>query len=156
MAIYFPPTPLPSTSELKNFPTVFLAGSIEQGKAEDWQSIVATELEGQFHFFNPRRPSWDHTWKQSINNPKFKEQVVWELDGLELCDHILMVLKAGTQSPISLLELGLMAKSEKMIVVCEPDFWRKGNVEIVCDRFQIPLFETLQEGMNFLFEKNRT
>ena len=41
----------------KQYPTIFLAGSIEMGVAENWQ--------------------------ETIDNPQFKEQVVWELNALD-------------------------------------------------------------------------
>jgi hypothetical protein len=41
-------------------------------------------------------------------------------------------------APITLLELGLFAQSDKKIVVCCPDgYWRKGNVDILCSRLGI-------------------
>src|ERR1035437_6205106 len=88
------------------FKKVFLAGSIEQGKAEDWQKRVIKELADQpIIFLNPRREEWDASWKQEITNPKFKEQVTWELDGLEIADVIIIYFDPTTKSPISLLEL---------------------------------------------------
>ena len=59
-------------------------------------------------------------------------QVEWELEGLELCDIIIMYFDSNTKSPISLLELGLFAHKKKMIVFCPNGFWRKGNVDVVC------------------------
>jgi hypothetical protein len=64
---------------------------------------------------------------------------------LEQADIILIYFKAGSQSPISLLELGLYARSGKLSVVCEEGFWRKGNVDIVCDRYAIPMFESIKD-----------
>ena len=72
------------------------------------------------------------------------------MNNLEDSDIIFMYLAPDTQAPISLLELGLNAASGKMIVVCPDGFWRKGNVEIVCTRYNIPLFNTLEEGMGGL------
>jgi len=42
-----------------------------------------------------------------------------------------------TKSPISLLELGLYANSDKLIVSCPAGYWRKGNVDIICERYGI-------------------
>ena len=56
-----------------------------------------------------------------------------------------MYFDPNTTSPISLLELGLHAKSKKMIVCCPEGFWRKGNVDIVCENFYIPTFNSLDE-----------
>lgn len=80
---------------------------------------------------------------QSIHNPKFKEQVNWELDALSSADIVVFYFDPNTKSPITLMELGLAAASESNVIVCCPDgFWRKGNVEIICDRFDIPLCNT--------------
>ncbi len=121
-----------------NQTSVFLAGSIESDTAKKWQDIVIDRLSNEkVTLFNPRRNSWDSSWKQEINNPRFKEQVTWELDALERADIIIMYFDIATKSPITLLEFGLFAKSKKMIVCCPDGFWRKGNVDIVCERYQI-------------------
>lgn len=136
--------------------TVFLAGSIEMGVAEDWQTKVANRFESnQVTLYNPRRDEWDSSWKQEQKESNFNEQVNWEMNNLEDCDIIFMYLDPNTKSPISLLELGLHAGSGKMIVVCPDGFWRKGNVEIVCTRFNIPLFNSLDDGMGALESKIR-
>jgi hypothetical protein len=72
------------------------------------------------------------------------------LDALEFADTILMHFVPDAKSPISLLELGLFAQSGKMLVSCPDGFWRKGNVEVVCDRFDIPLFDDLDSALNHL------
>ena len=74
---------------------------------------------------------------------QFKEQVVWELNALEQADSIIMFFAKNTQSPISLLELGLFAHSNKMKVVVEDGFWRKGNIDIVCERYHIQQYDSL-------------
>jgi len=116
--------------------SIFLAGSIEQGKAVDWQTKLAKSLDNNdVYLLNPRRKDWDDSWKESIDNAQFKEQVEWELDAQELADLIIMYFDPSTKSPISLLELGLFVKSDKMVVVCPEGFWKKGNVDIVCKRY---------------------
>ncbi len=45
------------------------------------------------------------------------------------------------KAPISLLELGLHARGGKMVVCCPEGFWRKGNVEIVCERYGVEMVE---------------
>ncbi len=126
---------------------IFLAGSIEMGKAEDWQRKVAQYFQNRddITLLNPRRDNWDPTWEQTFENPAFYQQVNWELSGLEQADIIIMYLAPGTRSPISLLELGLFATSGKLQVCCPVGFWRRGNVEVVCERYGIPLFESLDD-----------
>lgn len=136
--------------------SIFLAGSIEMGKAEDWQSYVAQSLSGHgVTLFNPRREEWDSSWKQEQKQDQFNEQVNWEMNYLEKSDLIFMYLSPETMSPISLLELGLHAADGKMVVVCPEGFWRKGNVEIVCARYGIPMYEDLESGIGALVTKVR-
>lgn len=124
---------------------VFLAGSIEMGKAIDWQEEIIKEFRNTtVSFLNPRRTNWDNNWEQSIKDKNFREQVQWELQGLEDSDIIVLFLDPNTKSPISLLELGLFANSDKLIVCCPDGFYRKGNVEVVCDKFKIPLVATFE------------
>lgn len=120
-------------------PTVFLAGSIEMGVADNWQARMIGRLDPNVVVLNPRRENWDATWRQSIEEPKFREQVEWELDGLERADVIAIWFAPDTKAPITLLELGLFARSGKVLVGCPDGFWRKGNVEVVCARYGTPL-----------------
>jgi hypothetical protein len=131
---------------------IFLAGSIEMGKAEDWQAVIPELFKDRqdLVFFNPRRDDWDSSWEQKESNPRFSEQVNWEMDKLDECDLIFMYFSPETKSPISLLELGLHADSGKMIVCCPDEFWRKGNVDIVCSRYNVPVYNTLEAAIGRL------
>lgn len=132
----------------KNY--VFLAGSIEMGKAEDWQSETTQFFnELDWGVFNPRRDDWDSTWKQDFDNPQFFQQVSWELNALDVADFILLYLVPETLSPISLYEFGRYSTSGRIAVVCPEGFWRKGNIEIACHKDNIPLFNTLDEFKEF-------
>lgn len=137
----------PENISLRNRrPSVFLAGSIEMGNAPDWQPAIAAYLLSKgFNVFNPRRDDWDSSWKQEFTDPQFFQQVVWELDALEEANHIVMYLAPDTISPISLLELGLFARSGKLHVVCPPEFKRRGNVEIVCAKYGVPMYEKIED-----------
>ncbi|MFO0561451.1 MAG: nucleoside 2-deoxyribosyltransferase domain-containing protein [Polyangiales bacterium] len=123
---------------------LFLAGSIEQGAAIDWQSVVIDALaDVPLTVLNPRRAQWDSTWPQSASDPRFREQVQWELTALERANTIALYLDPNTKAPVSLLELGLFARSSKLIVCCPDGFWRKGNVDIVCERYAIETAATI-------------
>jgi len=117
-------------------PFIFLAGSIEMGKADNWQAAVAKEFD-DCTVLNPRREDWDSSWVQDIRNPQFRRQVEWELDAQTDADLILMHFEPNTQSPITLLELGLFAQKRGLIVHCPDGFWRKGNVDIVCKNYNV-------------------
>lgn len=126
--------------------SVFLAGSIEMGRAEAWQAEVELALaDAPGVILNPRRDAWDVSWEQSISNPLFREQVEWELEGLERASVVAMYFAPQTQAPITLLELGLFARSGKLVVCCPVGYWRRGNVEVVCARYGVPLVADLPE-----------
>lgn len=132
--------------------SVFLAGSIEQDVAEKWQDRVIEALANQnITILNPRRREWDASWVQSIENIQFKEQVNWELEALEKADIVVVYFDKNTKSPITLMELGLYANSEKELLVCCPSgFWRKGNVDIVCERYNVQQYGSLELMINKL------
>lgn len=121
---------------------IFLAGSIEMGTAPNWQEKLLSEFqETDCTFLNPRRDDWDSSWKQEISDPKFFEQVNWELQAMEDSDLIIVYFSPETKSPITLLELGLWVGKcpKKLLVHCPRGFWRKGNVDIVCNRYGIEM-----------------
>jgi Nucleoside 2-deoxyribosyltransferase like len=136
-----PPTPLPMTLGR----SVFLAGSIEMGQAERWQTLLEEALDDlDVLVLNPRRDEWDAGWVQSLHNPVFREQVEWELTAQERATLIAMYFAPSTRAPITFLELGLFARAGKVIVCCPEGFWRKGNVDVVCARYGIPQAADLQ------------
>jgi hypothetical protein len=138
-----PPAPLPVEPGV---PQLFLAGSIEMGRAVLWQQQLEQALADlDILILNPRRDEWDASWEQHIGNAPFREQVEWELAAQEQAGLIAMYFAPGTQSPITLLELGLFAHTGKIVVCCPDGFWRKGNVDIVCQRYAIPTVATLDE-----------
>ncbi len=116
------------------------------GRAENWQSSVEETLRpDDVVVLNPRRDEWDDSWAQTIVNPRFREQVEWELAGQEMATVIAMYFAPETKAPITLLELGLFAHSGKLIVCCPDGYWRKGNVDLVCDWYGVPRVETLDQ-----------
>lgn len=138
-----PPQPLPAAF---GTPTLFLAGSIELGRASPWQSRVEAALAHRpITILNPRRDEWDASWEQALGNPQFRAQVEWELEAQERADLIVMYFDPATQAPITLLELGLFAHSGRLAVCCPTGFWRKGNVDVVCARYGIPQAATLDD-----------
>jgi hypothetical protein len=142
--LFQPPTNIATRNHLRK--SVFLAGSIEMGACEDWQTPLGEYLlEKEFNVFNPRRTDWDSSWIQSVENPQFFQQVSWELNALEKCNIIFMYLDPNTKSPISLLELGLHANSKKLHIVCPEGFYRKGNVDAICIAYNIPMYKSIEE-----------
>ena len=138
-----PPTPIMLESRT---PSVFLAGSIEMGQAEDWQARIEQALADlDVVILNPRRDEWDASWVQSIDHPQFRAQVEWELTGLEQASLVAMYFAPTTKAPITLLELGLCARAGNVVACCPPGFWRKGNIEVVCHRHRLKLMASLEE-----------
>lgn len=147
-------------------PTVFLAGSIEMGASEHWQERVKTHFEkrlGEWNIsedfdltlINPRRDNWDSSWVQSIENPQFREQVEWELEGMEKASYTFIYFSPETKAPITLLELGLHCPcgNAYTMVVCPEGFWRKGNVDVTCNWFDVPQESTFENGLDTLLKQ---
>lgn len=138
-------TPEETISKLPNKPnskSVFLAGTIDNGDSLNWQNKTIIELMNlginDIEIYNPRREHWNP-------NPSKEEmecQIKWEQEYLDKADFIAMVLLDDSKSPISLLELGLYAKSNKLIVFCTPDFYRWDNVRLTCEKYNIQLVES--------------
>lgn len=145
-----PPEPLVFDTDK---PRLFLAGSIEMGKAVDWQTEVTEALRDlDIVVLNPRREAWDSSWQQNADFPPFREQVEWELDALEVADLILFYFAPETKSPITLLELGMHLR-RNVVVCCPEGYWRKGNVDVVCRRYRILQVPTLLELVERVREK---
>ena len=70
----------PPNSILEKGKAIFLAGSIEMGKATNWQEYLIVNIDhSNLLFLNPRRKDWNNSWKEDKNNPQFAEQVNWQL-----------------------------------------------------------------------------
>lgn len=138
-----PPRPIDDAWER---PWVFLAGAIDQDRAERWQDHACNalgDLPGTV--LNPRRDAWDASWGQDLDDARFAAQVAWELDALDRADIVACWLPAGSQAPISLLELGLHARGGRLLVGCPPGFHRRGNVRAVCARYGVPHCDALDD-----------
>ena len=93
---------------------VFLGGTIDNGKSIDWQKTLIGELNScdtvhPIIVYNPRREDWP----DSNDNNEIEKQINWELYHLERADLIVMNILGSSKSPISLLELGLFARTGK-------------------------------------------
>lgn len=137
----------PAAQILRNsVPTIFLAGSIEQDTAEEWQSRLISALSDvDCVILNPRRDDWNSEWICTKDNPQFREQVEWELTGLRDADIIALYFSLGTVSPISLLEMGLHLNSDSLIIYCPPGFARKGNVDVTVAFYGERVYEDWDE-----------
>lgn len=142
MKVYKPPFNIRTLDLFKK--SLFLAGSIEMGSATDWQKEIEESLsEYDGIILNPRRDNWDESWIQSANNKQFRQQVEWELYGLDNATIIAMYFEPNTKSPISLLEFGMHLRSGKVIVCCPDGYEKKGNVDVTCKWYGVPVYDTL-------------
>ncbi len=150
MQLLQPPS---SLSTLSLDTAVFLAGSIDLGKSVDWQTELALVLaDCAGILLNPRRTQWDSTWLAEADFPPFREQVEWELAAMEAAGMVAFYFAPQSQAPVTLLELGLAARERKAVVCCPPGYWRKGNVDVVCEHYNIPMVTALED----LCQKIRT
>lgn len=153
---------------------IFLAGSIEQGKAEEWQHEFADAIRKMkprpnVALFNPRRDNWDPSWsgisppgdsklftQQVLQQEQLVKQIEWEIEHLERAHLIVMYLQPGTISPVSMLELGIFVKEvftmkKQMIVLCPEGFHRKTNIDVVCQYYDV----TMAKDMTELIKKTK-
>ena len=120
---------------------VFLSGTIDNGDSANWQDEVVNYMKNfnavgeDLCIYNPRRKHWGELEKRDMNH-----QITWELNHQEECDLNVMVLLENSKSPISFMELGLFARTGKLIVLCSEKFYRYDNVEVVCKRYGVPLY----------------
>ena len=136
------------TDKVQKVNSIFLAGTIDMGNSENWQTKLTTVFENyNVDVFNPRRDDWDSSWVQQKENKQFNHQVTWELSCLEKADLIVMYFGPDSKSPISLLELGLF-KDKNVVCYCPKEFYREGNIDIVCERYGIDLYDNFD-----LFQK---
>lgn len=139
------PNPVPYDNTI----TVFLGGSIDMGTAENWQERLEKDLSyfgDHIVLVNPRRDDWDSSWVQDPTpGTQFHEQVSWELYHQENANALVYYFAADSKSPITLLELGLFAAPEITIVCCPKEFYRYGNVKMVCQRYGIHMVENYDD-----------
>jgi len=151
--------PQKTSLSLQKSVKIFLAGTIDMGASENWQDYVVKALECgissgiNVDLYNPRRTEWDNSLEQSFENPQFNQQVTWEMSNLDKADIIIINFLPNSKSPISLLEFGMYASSGKVLVACQKDFYRSGNISMVCEKHNIPLYENIDQLIGDLIIK---
>ena len=154
MKVYYAPDNTPYIENVMGIipQSIFLGGSIEMGKADNWQDKLISEINIDCIILNPRRKDWDNFQEQSINNSYFKEQVNWELDMIIASQLLVFYFDPNTQSPITLLELGYTCNNylHNLIVCCPEGYFRKGNIDIICERHNIPQVNSFEELVKYI------
>jgi hypothetical protein len=137
--------------------SVFAAGSIEQGKAIDWQKSLKEKLSDQSDvvLFNPRRAAWDASWVQDLTNPQFVEQVNWEQDHIEresasACHIVFINIDPKTKSIITFGEFAQVYNSGNVVINCPLGYWRRGNIEVMAQRAGLRLHTDFDESVETL------
>lgn len=126
---------------------LFLGGTIDNGKAKDWQKNVIELLSAcDVHIYNPRKENWN---PQASNEEK-EIQIKWEIEHQEKADIIFYNFEPNAKSPVTLLELGLFASSRFIIVCCPPTYEYFCNVKFVCEMYQIPLLTNFQTAVGLI------
>lgn len=139
--------------DTSGFTKIFLAGTIDMGNSRDWQSDMLEHFsakDGRYLLFNPRQDSWNADAEGEMDY-----QVNWELRHLEEADIIIMYILGTSKSPVTLLEMGLHARSSKLLVACEKDYYRYDNVRITCGFYGIPLYSSLDQLLDALESDGR-
>lgn len=106
---------------------VYLAGST---KGDNWQRRFVKEMSDlDVDVFNPR----------SVVDGQYG----WEVDHLNIATVIALYFDPSDPSPSGLLTLGMYAKTDRLIVCCPKTFYKKDDVDIICEREDIHTVETL-------------
>lgn len=114
--------------------SIFLAGSIAADAAEDWQQVIVDSMSvSSVALLNPR----SENWVEPETDEEFGDLVTWDWDAMMYADFVIVYFDGKTQSPVTLMELGMLAleKPYKTIVVCPDEFWRSKHVNVLCERY---------------------
>lgn len=114
---------------------IFLAGSICNGDAPDWQNDVASYIEKSWTeeditVYNPRREGEFLPEMES-------EHAAWTMSMISLADYILLHLTGESGSPISTLELGMFIDDTRLFLSISDDYVRKEVVQYHYNMFGI-------------------
>lgn len=123
----------------------FLAGSIDFKETTSWRDLVVKGSSNNIIFFDPTREDHD-----TLSNHEMVNHIHWELEALELSDIIILNFLPDAKSPISLVELGLYMKSDKLIVVCPKEFYQYRYVNTICDKYNRPIYHNLQDVFKYV------
>ncbi|SEC82566.1 Nucleoside 2-deoxyribosyltransferase like [Tenacibaculum sp. MAR_2009_124] len=134
---------LPQKSNSKKL--VFLAGSLSIDKIDNWRNTLVNSYSTNFDFIDPTNDNY-----VLLNTSQMEKHINWELEGLELSDIIFMNLLPESKSPISMVELGLYAKSNKLIICCPEIFYQYRYIKTIAKKYNAALFTELEKGIQHL------
>jgi hypothetical protein len=141
--IYTSAIELPLKEE--NVQSIFLAGSIDLHLPGNWREKVIEKIGGGVHFFDPTISGHNE-----LSNLQMEVHINWELDALSMADKILLNFLPEAESPISLVELGLYVSTNRLVVVCPKEFYKSRYVQVLCKKYNTPLFLELEQAIDAL------
>ena len=74
-----------------------------------------------------------------LDNPDFVNGFSYYLDMAEKADAIILNFLQKSTAPKPLFDLGYLIRSGKTVVRCSPGYMQAGLVNVVCQRFNVPL-----------------
>lgn len=103
--------------------------------------------------YDPFQPNWTGDWREDLGDACFRAQAEWELEKQEQAAVVVVFFDERAKSPVSLLELGLCARSGKAVVGCQRGYWKRGNVQAVCQRYGVPMADDLDGLVKLVADK---
>ncbi|KAI1816735.1 hypothetical protein GGS20DRAFT_174346 [Poronia punctata] len=145
----------PSEETATGTKSIFLAGTTTMVGNGNWRERLSASLsEYPITIFDPMRSDWDSTWREDVTFAPYREQVMWELDKQEKADLVVFYFGPDTLAPVSLLEFGLSARiSGKAIVIAPVGYSKRGNVQLVCEKYGVEFLDTLDRLHEVIIEK---
>lgn len=124
-----------------------LCDSLSGTLVPSWRATLTSALAHlPVTILDPVNKNWDGSWKESASFQPFKTQVEWELEGLERADIVVVYFGKQEKAPITMMELGLsIGRQKRVIVGCEDGFYKKGNIDIVCQRANVDVLSGVEE-----------
>jgi len=132
---------------IDNETTIFLAGTIDDGKSVDWQKDAISKIDSEnCTIFNPRNSNWN----KNASIDEISKQIDWEQFHMWFSDIKVFNFLPNSISPISLLELGqclcMSDFSDTEVLVCCPiQYFRYVNVRHMCKKYSVDFFERLDD-----------
>jgi hypothetical protein len=130
--------------------SVILIGSEDNGEWKPWKDTIVSRLEDKtsdegFNLvvFDPERKEWETNWQHMTEGSRYKSQVRWELEHMEEVDVVVLYLGKGISSSMAMMELGLLARTNRLVLFCPDDEFGSKNVKIFCERYEVTRVEKL-------------
>lgn len=126
--------------------SIFLAGTTSATGEPDWRAtLIAGLASHNVTIFNPKRDDWDSTWTEDFSDPRWAEQIQWELDMQDAADVIVVFFHGVTAAPIALAELGMSTRTGKTVACALDGYSKRGYVEAVCRKYMAPFVRSEED-----------